>query len=98
MGGQLQLYGVSGNGITASTTSLSNTYSVSGFPDGNTTYQSAGTYTVLLMMTQVSGTASCAGTATALVTVELPSELVFQMYLLRMVMVQMTFSLYKQRI
>jgi gliding motility-associated-like protein len=64
-----------GNGITASTTSLSNTYSVSGFPDGNTTYQSAGTYTVLLMMTQVSGTASCAGTATALVTVELPSEL-----------------------
>jgi gliding motility-associated-like protein len=64
-----------GNGIAVTTTSLANTYSATGFPAGNTTYQSAGTYTVLLMVTQNSGTTTCSGTATAVVHVDLPSDL-----------------------
>lgn len=66
-----------GNGQTATTTSLANTYtgSATPYPDGNTTYTAPGTYTVFLMMTQNTGTASCVGTATALVIVDIPSDL-----------------------
>ncbi|MBL7895162.1 MAG: gliding motility-associated C-terminal domain-containing protein [Bacteroidia bacterium] len=66
-----------GNGITVSTTSLANTYtgSATPYPGGSTQYQTAGTYTVLLVMAQNVGTVSCVGTATALVVVDLPSEL-----------------------
>ncbi|MBN8694129.1 MAG: gliding motility-associated C-terminal domain-containing protein [Bacteroidetes bacterium] len=66
-----------GNGITVSTTSLANTYtgSATPYPGGSNQYQTAGTYTVLLVMAQNVGTVSCVGTATALVVVDLPSEL-----------------------
>lgn len=66
-----------GNGLTASTTSAATAYSGSQypFPVGSTIYNSAGTYTVLLMVTQVSATTTCSGTATTVVTVDLPSAL-----------------------
>lgn len=66
-----------GNGLTVSTTSAATTYSNNTypFPGGSTTYQSSGTYTVLLMVTQVSATTTCSGTATTVINVELPSDL-----------------------
>lgn len=66
-----------GTGSSVSTTSLANTYtgSATPYPDGAANYLSAGTYTVLLTMTQQVGTVTCVGTATALVTVDLPSAL-----------------------
>ena len=64
-----------GNGATNSYTNTS----VSGSPNGSTTYPTAGTYTVLLVVTQsvtVAGnTTGCSGTATALVVVDLPSKI-----------------------
>lgn len=66
-----------GNGLTASTTSAASTYSGSAypFPGGSTVYNAPGTYTVLLMVTQISATTTCSGTATTVVTVDLPSSL-----------------------
>jgi gliding motility-associated-like protein len=64
-----------GNGITYTTSGTSTSYSATGLPNGSTIYQSAGSYTVLLVVTQVVGTSSCVGTATAVVKVELPSKM-----------------------
>jgi gliding motility-associated-like protein len=66
-----------GNGITYSVTNSNS----AGSPNGSTIYQSAGNYTVLLVVNQsvYSGTtviASCIGTATQVIKVELPSELI----------------------
>ncbi len=83
-----QLGATSGTGSITTTWSYGNgvSYSVTnsnsgGTPNGSTTYQSAGNYTVYLVVTQsiYSGTtviASCVGTASTLVHVELPSELI----------------------
>jgi gliding motility-associated-like protein len=64
-----------GNGITYTTSGSSASYSASGLPNGSTIYQSAGSYTVLLVVTQINGTVTCSGTATAVVKVDLPSNL-----------------------
>lgn len=73
-----------GNGITQTYTGTSSSYSVTGPPNGSTTYPSAGSYTVLLVMSQTTGQPpgpgmppnACIGTATAVVDVELPSEMI----------------------
>jgi gliding motility-associated-like protein len=64
-----------GNGITYTTSGSSSSYSTSGLPDGSTTYQSAGSYTVYLVSAQNNGTATCVGTASLVITVDLPSKL-----------------------
>ncbi len=64
-----------GNGISVTTTSSSSSYSNSGGPNGSSTYQSAGNYTVFLVITQNTGTNTCIGTATAVIHVDLPSAL-----------------------
>jgi gliding motility-associated-like protein len=72
-----------GNGISQTYTGTSSSYSATGPPNGNTTYQSAGSYTVLLVMSQTTGLPpgpgmppnACMGTATAVIEVELPSAL-----------------------
>lgn len=64
-----------GNGITYTTSGTAASYSATGIPGGSTIYQSAGTYTVLLVVTQLTGTTSCVGTATAVIKVELPSKI-----------------------
>jgi gliding motility-associated-like protein len=67
-----------GNGIVTTNTALASSYSsVTPYPynSGSAIYQSAGSYTVLLMVSQTVGTVSCVGTATAVVNVELPSDL-----------------------
>lgn len=72
-----------GNGTTYTASGTSASYSLSGAPDGSTIYQSAGIYTVTLYMNQITGLAvqpgmppnACVGTATAIIKVELPSEL-----------------------
>jgi gliding motility-associated-like protein len=64
-----------GNGTSVTTSSLASTYTASGLPSGSTVYQTAGSYTVLLMVSLNTGTTTCVGTATALVNVELPSDL-----------------------
>jgi len=63
-----------GNGITVTTTSTSASYST-GLPGGSTIYQSAGTYTVYMILTQATGTSNCVGTASTVITVELPSKI-----------------------
>ncbi len=64
-----------GNGATNSYTNAS----AFGSPNGSATYPTAGTYTVLLVVTQsvtVAGnTTGCTATATAIVVVDLPSKL-----------------------
>lgn len=66
-----------GNGTSVSTTSAANTYTGSStpYPSGSTSYNSAGNYTVMLMVTQNSSTSTCVGTATAVVVVDLASEM-----------------------
>lgn len=64
-----------GNGITYTTSGTATSYSASGLPNGSTIYQSAGSYTVQLLVTQVIGTSSCVGTASAVVKVDLPSKI-----------------------
>lgn len=64
-----------GNGITYTTSGTAASYSNTGLPGGSTIYQSAGTYTVLLVVSQALGTSTCVGTATTVITVELPSNL-----------------------
>jgi gliding motility-associated-like protein len=61
-----------GNGSSITTTNNA----TNGTPNGNTVYGSAGSYTVLLIVIQSAGTASCVGTATAVVNVDLPSDLI----------------------
>jgi gliding motility-associated-like protein len=58
-----------GNGVT--TTSVNG--STFGSPDGSTTYQAAGSYTVLLVVQQAVGSVTCTGTATTVVNVDLAS-------------------------
>jgi gliding motility-associated-like protein len=60
-----------GNGMVNTYTNTS----AFGSPDGSTTFQAAGSYTVLLVVTQNIGTSTCIGTATAVVNVDLPSDL-----------------------
>lgn len=64
-----------GNGITYTTSGTAQSYSVNGLPGASTIYQSAGSYTVLLVVTQSLGTVSCVGTASAVINVELPSKM-----------------------
>ncbi len=66
-----------GNGNSVSTTSAASTYtgSATPFPGGSATYNAAGTYTVWLTMTQVSGSLTCSGTASTVVTVDLASQM-----------------------
>lgn len=66
-----------GNGNAVTTTSTASTYTTGAtpFPGGSALYNSAGTYTVWLMMSQISGSTSCAGTASAVVTVDLASKM-----------------------
>jgi gliding motility-associated-like protein len=64
-----------GNGMTYTASGSSPSYSTTGYPDGLAVYQSAGSYTVWMIITQNTGTASCIGTASAVVTVDLPSDL-----------------------
>ncbi len=63
-----------GNGISKTNTGTSAGYSFNGFPKGNTIYQSAGSYTVYLILSQKNGTVTCAGTASTVINVELPSK------------------------
>jgi gliding motility-associated-like protein len=73
-----------GNGITQTFTGTSTSYSATGPPNGSTVYQSAGSYTVLLIMSQTTGMPpgpgmppnACVSTYTAIVEVELPSEMI----------------------
>jgi gliding motility-associated-like protein len=58
-----------GNGLTSVITGSNPLAGVS------TIYQSAGSYTVLLIITQVAGTSTCVGTASTVVNVDLPSSL-----------------------
>ena len=62
-----------GNGISMTFSGTSSSYSVP--IDGSSIYQSAGSYTVYMIVTQSTGTASCIGTASTVITVELPSKL-----------------------
>ncbi len=64
-----------GNGISMTYTGSSASYSLTGPPDGSTIYQSAGSYTVYMIVSQSTGTASCVGTASTVIKVELPSKL-----------------------
>jgi gliding motility-associated-like protein len=64
-----------GNGVTTTTTGSSASYTATGLPDGFAVYQSAGSYTVWLVTVQNAGTVTCTGTASAVVHVELPSEI-----------------------
>ncbi len=72
-----------GNGISNTYTGTSSSYSLTGPPNGSTIYQSAGSYTVLLVMSQTTGAPlgpgmppnSCVGTASVVIEVELPSVL-----------------------
>jgi gliding motility-associated-like protein len=64
-----------GNGISMTYTGTAPSYSLSGYPDGSTVYQSAGSYTVWLILTQNTGTNVCVGTASTVIFVELPSKL-----------------------
>lgn len=61
-----------GNGLAYTYTNVSN----GGTPNGSTIYQSAGSYTVLLVVQQAIGSTTCIGTATTVITVDLPSELI----------------------
>jgi gliding motility-associated-like protein len=65
-----------GNGISMTYSGTSSSYSVTGPPNGSSVYQSAGSYTVFMIISQSTGTASCIGTASTVVTVELPSGMV----------------------
>ncbi len=64
-----------GNGATNSFTNTS----LTGSPNGSATYPTAGTYTVLLVVTQSvtagGNTTGCTGTATAVIVVDLPSKM-----------------------
>jgi len=62
-----------GNGISMTYSGTSSSYSVP--IDGSSIYQSAGSYTVYMIVSQTTGTASCIGTASTVITVELPSKL-----------------------
>jgi gliding motility-associated-like protein len=62
-----------GNGTSITTTSASS--SSNPFPNGMALYSSAGNYTVWLITTQYAGTVTCSGTSSAVVHVELPSDL-----------------------
>jgi gliding motility-associated-like protein len=64
-----------GNGSSVTTTAVA-TASGPGFANGSTVYQSAGSYTVVLIIEQATASSTCVGTATAVVTVDLPSDLV----------------------
>jgi gliding motility-associated-like protein len=64
-----------GNGISMTYTGSSSSYSLTGPPDGSSIYQSAGSYTVYMIVSQSTGTASCVGTASTVIKVELPSKL-----------------------
>lgn len=72
-----------GNGLTYTASGTSVSYSNTGAPNGSTIYQSAGTYTVTLYVNQITGGPlapgmppnACNATATAVIRVELPSEL-----------------------
>ncbi|MBK7669183.1 MAG: gliding motility-associated C-terminal domain-containing protein [Sphingobacteriaceae bacterium] len=72
-----------GNGISNTYTGTSSSYSLTGPPNGSTIYQSAGSYTVLLVMSQTTGAPpgpgmppnACIGTASVVIEVELPSML-----------------------
>jgi gliding motility-associated-like protein len=65
-----------GNGTSTTVTGPSLSYSVAGAPDGNAYYQSAGSYTVYLIVSQQPGTiSSCVSTASLVVNIELPSNL-----------------------
>lgn len=82
-GGTVQTIWNYGNGITFTASGTSASYSLTGAPDGSTIYQSAGNYTVTLLVQQITGLPlapgmppnACIGTATAVIHVELPSEL-----------------------
>jgi gliding motility-associated-like protein len=63
-----------GNGSTYSVTQSAASTSV-GLPGGSTTYNAAGIYTITLFM-QASGTSTCSGTATMVVTVDNPSKVI----------------------
>jgi gliding motility-associated-like protein len=73
-----------GNGLTYTASGTSASYSLTGAPDGSTIYQSAGSYTVWLVVQQTTGAPpgpgmpsnACIGTASIVVNVDLPSELV----------------------
>jgi gliding motility-associated-like protein len=64
-----------GNGTSTTVVGAASSYSSSGAPDGNAVYQSAGSYTVYLVITQTPGNSSCVATASAVINVELPSDL-----------------------
>ncbi len=72
-----------GNGITYTSTATSASIATGGLPGGSTIYQSAGSYTVVLYMQQITGQPLppgfppnyCTGTATLVINVELPSQL-----------------------
>jgi gliding motility-associated-like protein len=63
-----------GNGTSTTVTSPSQSYSL-GALDGGAAYQSAGSYTVYLVVSQMPGSLSCVSTASFVVNVELPSDL-----------------------
>jgi len=63
-----------GNGTSKNAIGTSANYLTNGFPKENSLYQSAGTYTVFLYVTQKTGTNTCAGTAKTIIKVELPSQ------------------------
>lgn len=73
-----------GNGQSYYDTGLSSTYFATGGPNGATTFQSAGSYTVWLIMSQTNGLPlapgmpydPCAGTYSFVINVDLPSALV----------------------
>ena len=65
-----------GNGLTYTTTGASTSYSASGLPSASTIYQSAGTYTVTMVVTQFIGSVICApDTASLVIKVDLPSKI-----------------------
>jgi gliding motility-associated-like protein len=73
-----------GNGQSYTNTGTSSTYYTSGGPNGSTTYNSAGSYTVWLYVNQTNGLPlapgmpfdPCVGTYSLVIDVELPSALV----------------------
>ncbi|MGZ4037065.1 MAG: T9SS type B sorting domain-containing protein, partial [Bacteroidia bacterium] len=61
-----------GNGSAYTFTNISS----GGTPNGGTTYEAPGSYTVMLVVMQAIGSSTCVGTATTVVNVDIPSELV----------------------
>ncbi|HWY11570.1 MAG TPA: gliding motility-associated C-terminal domain-containing protein [Bacteroidia bacterium] len=64
-----------GNGISMTYTGTAPSYSLSGYPNGASVYQAAGSYTVWLILTQNTGTNVCVGTASTVIFVDLQSKL-----------------------